>query len=97
MAIISAKDARFKSLNGKRFYEIEEDIEKAILKAADKGWCTCDVSIDIDTSKEIREKIMTNLTSLGYTVTITDRAAEEIGWRSDQMSCYDEIFINWNE
>ena len=96
MAIITAKEAKFKSINGKRYAEIEKWIEKAILKTTEEGRCSCGVSIDIGTPAEIRERIKCNLSSLGYTVKITDYAAEEKGCPCDQASYYDTIYISWD-
>ncbi len=95
MAIISAEDAKFRSLNGKKYYEIEKSIEKAILKASEEGRCYCTVSIDINTVKEIRERTIAYLTSLGYEVEITDYAKNEAGCPCDQAHYYDDININW--
>ncbi len=96
MAIITAKDAKFKSINGKKYVEIEKWIEKAILKTAEEGHCSCNISIDIGTPTEIRERIKSDLSSLGYAVKITDYAAEEKGCPCDQASYYDTIYISWD-
>ena len=96
MAIITAKEAKFKSINGKRYADIEKMIEKAILKAAELGHCSCNISIDIGTPAEIRERITCDLSSLGYAVKITDYAAEEKGCPCDQASYYDTIYISWD-
>ena len=97
MLTLSASEAKFKSINGKRYAEIEKRIEKAILKAAEEGRCSCKISIDIDTPTEIRERIKCDLSSLGYAVKITDYVAKEQGCPVDQMSYYDDVTIDWSK
>lgn len=96
MLTLSAREAKFKSINGKKYAEIEKWIEKAILKTAEEGHCSCNVSIDIGTPAEIRERIKCDLSSLGYAVKITDYAAENKDCPCDQAIYYDTIYISWD-
>ena len=93
--MLTASEAKFKSVNGKKYHKIIHYIEQEIIEAAEAGKCQCRVSIDIDTNSDIREKILKDLSTLGYSVEISDNASKERNCPVDQRSYYDDVTVSW--
>lgn len=95
--MINARQANFESKNLKKVSEIEDEIAKGIQNAIENGNFTCDVNIQLDTSKEVRSRIRDDLQKLGYDVLISDNKESERGCPVDQCSYYDVIRISWED
>lgn len=95
--IPTAEQARFSSINGKKLQEIRSRISEYIEGATKSGKLDCNVSIPISTNSAIRERIIEEMTNLGYDISISDVAKEEKGAPPDQCSYYDVISISWEE
>lgn len=93
--MITASQAAFESKNLKEVLKIESDIENNIHKSIEDGRFYCDTSIHISTSKEVRQRIKSDLEKLGYTIQISDNAISERGCPVDQCSYYDTIRVSW--
>lgn len=95
--MITAKQANFESKNLKEVKAIEERIEKSICDAIGDGKFRCCISISLNTSNEIRNRIIDDMKELGYKITITNYKDTERGCPVDQCSYYDEISLSWEE
>ena len=89
--IPTAENARFSSINGKKLQDIRNRISEYIIGATKNGKLDCDVTIPVSTNSAIRERIIEEMTNLGYDISITDFAKEEAS------APFDVISISWEE
>lgn len=94
--MISAEQARFKANFGKELKNLEAEIDDKIKKSAEKGVFYCCIDISLDTSEEIRTKIMEELKENGYKVSITNYKKTERNAPCDQSHWYDILKITWD-
>lgn len=95
--IKSANVAYFESTNLAKVKEIENEIEKGINEAIEKGQYKCRVCPFTQMSKEVKARIIEDLTKLGYKVEIEDNDIKYKNAPCDQRPWYDDIIINWNK
>lgn len=95
--IKSADKAYFESLNGAKVKKIENEIEKGINEAIEKGQYKCRVCPFTTMSQEVKARIIEDLTKLGYKVKIEDNDTKYKDAPEDQRPWYDDIIINWSK
>ena len=95
--IKTANVAYFESTNLAKVNEIENEIEKGINEAIEKGRYECRVCPFQSMSPEVKARIIEDLTKLGYKVEIEDNDTKYKNAPCDQRPWYDDITINWNK
>ena len=95
--MITAKEARFESLNRKKLNEIIGKLEEEQKKQIEFGNLYASISISTDFREDMRTKIKEELEDLGYSVSISNVNAEYNGVLIDQRPWYDTLTIKWGE
>lgn len=95
--MITAKEARFESLNRKKLNEIIGKLEEEQKKQIESGNLYASISISTDLSEDMRTKIKEELEDLGYSVSILNVNAEYNGALIDPKPWYDTLTIKWGE
>lgn len=95
--IKTASTAYFESVNLAKVKEIEKEIKKGINEAIERGQFECTICPYQQMSQEIKERIIEDLTKLGYKVEIEDNDIKYGNAPCDQRPWYDDITINWNK
>ena len=92
--MISAKEAKFRSANGKEVKKFEEEFEEAINKAIEEGEFCCWTQIPSNTTTEVRDRLKEDMEKLGYKITMEDSRGSNAP--AEQSPWWNTVTLKWD-